>query len=118
MRTSRLLVACLLLGMPGAASAHAFLRAASPPVGSTVKAPSEVSIDFTEALEPGFSSIEVRDAQGNRVDKADLHAAPDDAKHVSVSLRPLSPGGYTVTWRALSVDTHRTQGSYGFTVEP
>jgi methionine-rich copper-binding protein CopC len=28
----------------------------------------------------------------------------------------LKPGSYTVTWHVLSVDTHRTEGSYSFTV--
>jgi methionine-rich copper-binding protein CopC len=31
---------------------------------------------------------------------------------------PLKPGVYTVHWHAVSVDTHRTQGSFQFTVRP
>jgi len=115
----RFLVLAAFLLTAGPACAHAFLRDSSPPVGATVTAPpTSVSIDFTEELEPHFSAIEVRDAQGRRVDKNDLHAAPNDAKHVSVSLGQLSPGRYTVSWRALSVDTHRTQGTFTFTVAP
>ena len=40
------------------ASAHAFLKAATPPVGSTTaQSPSQIVITFTEGVEPSFSSI-------------------------------------------------------------
>ena len=54
---------CALL--PAAAQAHAFLDHASPKVGSTVaSAPKELLLWFTEKLEPAFSTVEVRNAQG------------------------------------------------------
>jgi len=31
---------------------------------------------------------------------------------------PLPPGLYKVTWHAVSVDTHRTQGDFSFSVKP
>jgi methionine-rich copper-binding protein CopC len=50
--------------------AHAFLDHASPLVGSTVgAAPHEVSLWFTQNLEPAFSSAQVTDAKGARVDQ-------------------------------------------------
>jgi methionine-rich copper-binding protein CopC len=33
-----------------------------------------------------------------------------------VGLKPLSPGSYRVHWRAVSVDTHKTEGSFIFNV--
>jgi methionine-rich copper-binding protein CopC len=33
-----------------------------------------------------------------------------------VSLPPLEPGRYRVTWRVLSVDTHVTEGDFTFEV--
>jgi methionine-rich copper-binding protein CopC len=33
-------------------------------------------------------------------------------------LKPLKPGRYRVTWHAVSVDTHRTEGKYNFLVVP
>ena len=33
-----------------------------------------------------------------------------------VSLKSLSPGTYRVRWHVLSVDTHKTEGSFTFTV--
>lgn len=51
------------------AGAHARLDHASPAAGSTVSSPSEVTLYFTEQLEPKFSGAEVRNADGERVDR-------------------------------------------------
>ena len=102
---------------PAAAMAHAQLQSAVPAVGSTVSAPpTAISLAFSEALEPHFSKVAVTDAQGVRVDKNDLKTAPGDDKTVTIDLLALKPGVYHVAWHAVSVDTHKTQGSYTFTV--
>ena len=115
-----LALAAGLVALPGTgARAHAFLRHASPPVGSTLATPpTQVVLDFTEKVEPRFSAIEVQDAAGARVDANDLHAAPDDARRLIIGLKPLGPGSYKVVWHITSVDTHRTEGTYGFSVKP
>jgi methionine-rich copper-binding protein CopC len=101
------------------ARAHAYLRRADPAVGSTVPtAPATVKCDFTEALEPSFSKLEVQDAGGKRVDAGDMHLAPGDAKQMVIGLNKVGPGVYTVIWHAVSVDTHRTEGRFSFTVAP
>jgi copper resistance protein C len=33
-------------------------------------------------------------------------------------LRALPAGQYNVRWRVISVDTHKTEGSFGFEVRP
>lgn len=98
------------------ASAHAFLKTASPPVGSAVsQPPGQVVINFTEGVEPLFSSIIVKNASGVRVDSGDIHLVGGDT-HLVVGLKPLAPGEYRVTWHATSTDTHKTEGGYDFTV--
>ena len=105
-------------GLSGA-EAHAFLDKADPGVGATVQAaPAAVILTFTEGLEPRFSSITVEDAQGQRVDLGDAHAVADDPTRFAVGLKPLAPGRYKVEWRATSVDTHKTNGNFSFTVAP
>jgi methionine-rich copper-binding protein CopC len=94
------------------------LRSATPPVGATVPAPRSVAITFTEAVEPAFSTIVVTDAHGARVDDGGAPVASSDGLRLSVGLKPLSPGTYSVTWHATSVDTHKTEGHFGFTVAP
>jgi methionine-rich copper-binding protein CopC len=115
MRTKFALVSPLLvaLGSVGA-HAHAFLDHANPLVGSTVPAaPREVSLWFTQNLEPVFSSVQVTDANGARVDQG---SAQISANSMRVGLKPLAPGSYRVHWHALSVDTHKTEGSFSFHV--
>ncbi len=103
----------LLFGIERA-YAHAHLSRAEPRVGSTVTpAPREVSLWFTEGLEPAFSTIEVRDAEGARVDEGEAQVSGSTMR---IGLKELSPGAYKVNWRALSVDTHKTEGDFSFQV--
>ncbi len=107
----------LLLAQIAPAAAHAQLRSATPTVGGAVAAaPSEVVVKFSEPLEASFSAVVVRDAVGKRVDKADAHVDAGDRTTMRVSLQPLSRGTYIVVWRALTSDTHRTDGAFLFRV--
>jgi copper resistance protein C len=109
-------LALLLLAMLGcstAAQAHALLERASPAVGSTVaSSPGSVTLYFTEKLEPKFSGGDVRGPGGARVD----HGTSVSGNVMRLSVGGLRPGRYSVTWHALSVDTHKTQGSFSFQV--
>jgi methionine-rich copper-binding protein CopC len=107
-----IVIPALVLG-GAAAHAHAFLDHASPRVGSTVHAaPREVTLWFTQQLEPSFSSAQVRDSSGARVDQG-AHAS---GMQLHVPVKSLPPGTYKVHWRVLSVDTHTTEGNFSFRV--
>jgi methionine-rich copper-binding protein CopC len=98
------------------AMAHAFLLHANPGAGAIITvAPKEISLEFTERLEPAFSGAGVTDTTGHN-----MEAVPVAVTGVSmhVSLKPLVPGSYRVSWHAVSVDAHRTEGAYSFTVKP
>ena len=98
--------------------AHAFLDRASPAVGSTVHTPpAEVRIQYTEALEPAYSTAQVQDASGATVSGA-AHVDPNERSVLIVPLGALKPGRYKVIWKVLSVDTHVTNGTFTFTVAP
>ena len=108
-----------LVLVPGAALAHAHLDHAQPAANAKVTAaPAEVSLWFTEAVEPTFSSIVVQDANGTAVQDGKTTGDPDNTAVLKVKLKALAPGAYKVMWKVLSVDTHRTQGSFTFTVAP
>ena len=101
------------------AQAHAFLDHASPAVGSTVPtAPETVTMWFTQELEPAFTTATVTDASGNSVDTGPAQVDPKDPTELRVALKKLSPGTYTVSWHALSVDTHTTTGHFTFEIKP
>jgi len=109
------LVAPLMLAARPA-HAHAYLDRADPRVGSAVSsAPRQLSLWFTQNLEPAFSGAEVRDSAGARVDQG-ARVDPANRSLMRVSLRPLRPGSYRVHWRVLSVDMHTTEGSFSFQV--
>ena len=112
------LAVIIFLAFQSQAQAHAFLDHAEPRVGSTLgSSPSVIRIWFTQELEPAFSTIEVQDAQGNEVDKKDTHLDDKDKTLLIASVSSLPDGKYTVTWHVTSVDTHRTQGHFEFTVK-
>ena len=112
------LVAGLFLAWQSSAWAHAFLDHAEPRVGSTVtNSPTGIKIWFTQELEPAFSTLQVQDAQGKEVDKKDAHLDDKDKSLFLVSLPQLPSGTYTVIWHAISVDTHKTQGQFEFTIK-
>ena len=115
MRTLILAVACLLASM-GAAAAHAMLEHATPAAGSTLTdAPAVLVLQYSEVLEPAFSGVSVVDENGR-----DMIAGPPSASGtvMRVPLKSMTLGTYRVTWHAVSVDTHRTEGSYDFRVAP
>ena len=100
--------------------AHAFLDHTDPLVGGAVKqAPAEVRLWYTQGLEPAFSRVQVFDAADKEVDKKDVHLDPKNNHLLIVSLpMGLGAGTYKVVWRVVSVDTHPTEGSFKFRVEP
>jgi copper resistance protein C len=107
--------ALLTLVAAEAAWAHAFLDHAEPRVGSSVPtAPRQVSLWFTQNLEPSFTTVEVQNSSGGRVDQGKPRVGPGNV--MRVGLKPLPPGTYKVLWHALSVDTHTTEGSFTFRV--
>ena len=113
--TKLLLAACTSLLLIEEGWAHAFLDHTQPAVGSQINsAPAQVKIWFTEKLEPALSKIQVFDASDQEVDKRDVKIDKSNAALLTVSLPGLKPGKYKVVWRAVSVDTHVTNGSFTF----
>ncbi len=114
-----LLSGALLLALSSTGWAHAFLDHAEPAVGSEVsQAPTVVKLWFTQNLEPAFSTVEVQDAQGQAVAKTEAHLDTQNKSLFLISVPSLPAGAYTVIWHAVSVDTHKTQGRFKFTVKP
>jgi len=96
---------------------HAFLDHASPAVGSSVPTtPALVALWFTQDLEPAFSEVTVTNQTGQRVDLGNSQIAQASPAELQIGLKALPPGTYTVNWHVVSVDTHRTEGSFTFDV--
>ena len=89
----KIAIVLIAILLPAAAYAHAFLDHASPRVGSTVAtAPRELLLWFTEKLEPAFSTVEVRNAQGAVVKAARRRSPAATAPSCACRSRRCRPG--------------------------
>ncbi len=101
------------------ALAHAHLTSAEPAQQSEVSvSPDHLTLHFSEDLEAAFTGITLSQADGKQVatGKASVEDTAKSTLIVPVT-QPLSHGKYQVDWHALSVDGHKTKGSYTFTVK-
>jgi len=117
MMRSLVLLALAVLSTTSPAGAHAFLERAAPPVGSEISGPPrQIVLTFTEGVEPLFSTIELRNPSGSAVSTSTPRSLPDNNRQLVIDLPVLPAGVYIVIWHATSVDTHKTEGSFRFTV--
>jgi len=112
------IVAASVAVWSGRAAAHAHPASEEPKAGATLTAaPDRVAIVFDDDLESLFAKLDVVNAAGGNED-AQSPVVGSDARTLSVRLKPLAPGIYKVEWGVVAKDSHRTQGSYNFTVAP
>jgi methionine-rich copper-binding protein CopC len=116
--TSMALLALFAATMLGTAvNAHPTLKSANPAAESTVAAPMEIRLTFSEGVIAKFSSAEVKDQGGKKIITGKVTTDPKNQKQLIVALpAPLPEGTYTVNWNVVSVDTHRVSGAYSFKV--
>ena len=89
----------------------------NPAPDSTGRVPSSISITFSEAIEPKFSSIQLTDEKGKSVDSDASRPKPNDPKTLFLAVPKLTTGTYIVHWVSVAVDGHRLEGSYKLTVQ-
>jgi methionine-rich copper-binding protein CopC len=114
-RTSVAAFALALAAVPAFAHSHPVTM--TPAKDAVTGAPTEVSIIFSEDLEPKFSTLALEDSAGKVVSTKKAVLDPANAKHLSLALPKLSPGVYTVDWVSSSTDGHTLKGKYSFTVK-
>ena len=101
------------------ANAHPKLNSVSPtPDVSSKVSPTEIKLNFSEGVIAKFSGLELKDEAGKTIATGVPVNDPRDQKQLVVPLpAPLTAGYYTVTWHAVSEDTHRVKGEYSFGVD-
>ncbi|QKJ87470.1 CopC domain-containing protein YobA [Paramixta manurensis] len=111
-----LLVTCIFSAQ---ALAHAHLKNQYPAANANVDAsPQALTLTFTEDIEPAFSGVAITGAGQQAVSTAKAERAPKQHNQLIVPLnQPLKSGSYQVNWHVLSVDGHKTQGTYTFSVK-
>ncbi|MBN3805958.1 copper homeostasis periplasmic binding protein CopC [Paraburkholderia sp. Ac-20336] len=112
-----LMSGALALAVSSTAFAHAHLVSSVPAANAEVAAPGDVTIHFTEPLEPAFSRITLADASGKPAATTASAVDGQDARVMRLALPPLGAGRYAVHWIAVATDGHRTQGDFAFNVK-
>lgn len=114
-RSSMLIVAASLLTTT-AAWAHAHLKTAEPAADSAVSTPASLNLTFSEALDVKFSGIKLSNAAKQEVSLGEATLGNGGKTLVVKPAQPLPAGSYQLEWHVLSVDGHKTKGSYRFSV--
>jgi copper resistance protein C len=110
------LVLLVTVAIATTAWAHSFPQEQNPAAGQTLATPpSAVSIKYDAPIEHLFAKLEVVDGSGNDLATSQPEVS-SDGRILSVKVKPLKPGEYTVKWAVVCIDSHHTQGSYVFTV--
>ena len=115
-------VATIAIATP--ALAHPKLLSATPAAGSTVSAPTQIVLAFSETLMPPMSGLDlVMTGMPGMANHAPMKIAgfktsvSQDGKSLVATLpRALPAGIYDAHWHVVSTDTHRIEGHLTFTV--
>lgn len=114
-----LVAAIVALVAPAAASAHASLSKTSPSASATLtQPPAQVSLTYSEPIEPRFAIVSVTDAAGKQVTAGPPNGPPGDPATIDTPLRAVPSGWYLVYWRVVSADGHPVRGAFTFAVGP
>jgi copper transport protein len=95
---------------------HAWLVETTPADGAALEtAPERVTLTFNEPVSVPDGGVRVFDTEATRVDDGPVDTGTDEVIGVALPA-DLSDGGYLVTYRVLSDDSHPISGVVGFTV--
>lgn len=110
--------AVLVVAPATPALAHASLESSSPASGAVeTTAPTELVLEFDEAVALDLGGVELTDAAGTAIDIPDARTVEGDPSTVTVTDLPdLAPGVYVVVWQVSSSDGHPARGAFTFQV--
>ena len=99
--------------------AHAHLQHQYPAADAAVDAaPQALTLNFSEGIEPRFSGVFITNDKQQPVETGAVKRNEKDPTQLIVPMAsPLTAGTYQVDWHVVSVDGHKTQGSYRFSVK-
>jgi copper transport protein len=113
------ILALFVIAVVPLAYAHPLIETSSPKASTNVGAGlTQITIDFSEAVDVDFSYIRVFDNNGNQIDnKNTQYLNPEDESILVLTTPPLHDGVYTVTTQVLSkVDGHLVPYAFVFGV--
>ena len=104
--------AVLCAGTCATAQAHSQLRSSTPAEGSTVAAPVQAVLGFSENTHLAALTLTRGSEAAIKIKSLPSQSAPQ----VTVPLPKLAAGAWTLAWRAIGADGHVTHGTVHFTV--
>ena len=113
-------IAVLFLGMSfQQAFAHAHLKDQLPAEGAAVEqVPDSVTLNFSEGIEVNFTKVSITGPKNQAIKTGKATLDPANETKVIVPIEDkLVTGKYDVNWSVVSVDGHKTKGTYSFTVK-
>ena len=117
LRLVALFIASFVLFDASPAFAHAQLESTDPANNAVlVQSPNQVTAHFGEPVEISLGSLRVYDSHSIRVDSGKPEHPGGDTHSVAVKVNHLAAGGYVVTWRVISADSHPVHGAWTFSV--
>jgi methionine-rich copper-binding protein CopC len=114
-----LLAATVVAALPAAVAAHSELESSSPAAGEVVVGgPTEITGEFSEPVDPGRSSLELRGPDGARIARGGVPEGGPATRMTIAGIPPLAPGRYTVRWTTVTADDDGVErGTFRFSVE-
>jgi methionine-rich copper-binding protein CopC len=107
--------AALVAALPAPAAAHSELVSSTPGAGADLDtAPTTVTLNFSEELQPDGSSFTVKDANGDEVGSGDVDLNVADRNVMTGDVTITDPGVYTVTYSVVAGDGHASGGAFSF----
>jgi methionine-rich copper-binding protein CopC len=116
MKCTKMIVAAIAALLPLLATAHTALKQATPANGSVVKvAPEQIMLMFSEAASLTMLTIQ---KSGDKEPQKLGPLPKAAAARFMIAAPKLGPGAYTVSYRAVSDDSHVVAGTVKFSVSP
>lgn len=104
-----------------ASARHLRLVRSEPSKDSTVVAPKEICLFYSEAVKPNVAGVRLLRSDSSAVTLGALaNGAAAGAAHaplVAPITGEMKPGGYRVMWRVTGADGHTITGNFAFTVK-
>lgn len=111
MAVAAIAATAIIVGAP-AAGAHPRLITADPKPSTVAPGPlQQITVNFDEAVEWQYSSIDVETPKGHSVKAGAPQTSP---RQVTIPLTAEAKGPLRVTWRLVGIDAHPVIGAYVF----
>jgi methionine-rich copper-binding protein CopC len=103
---------------PGLAVAHSQLVSSIPAAGETLTtSPTAITADFSEAVDPGRSTLELRGPDGAQIALGGVPDGGARTQMVIAGVPALKPGVYEVRWTTVTADDNGVErGTFTFAV--